>query len=536
MSIEPSLAPARVLVVDDNEIKRYTTCRTLERAGIAVVEATTGEEALRALRVCAERPSVVVLDVKLPDIDGFEVCRRIKADPETASTLVLHLSAHLTTSHDQAMGLEGGADGYLAVPIAAEVLVATVRSLMRLARAEKVARTAERHWTSTFDAIGDAVFLVGADGRVARCNLAAATLLQRSADAILGADLAALLRKSLDIDVGDVFQPSFAGPGPMVMSADVETSAGAWLRVTVDPVDLDQRGGLVCCLSDITARKLLEGRLTAAYEHERRIAESFQRSLVRPRPVEHSHLLIEPLYLPAWDEANVGGDFYDVFPLGPETVALVIADASGKGLAAATRTAEVKYSLRAFLWKGMSPAEALAEMNRLMCHASADADLGSFVTAVLAVIDAAAGDISVCTAGMEPPLLLRNTGEQVTLMQSSTLPLGIDPSVVYTCGHWQMELDDTVLMATDGITEARRGTELFGYARMAEAAGTALGASTLSRMGERIVEQARAFAGGTFHDDVCLLLARRRRNPAGDGGSGCNNKILHSPPPPRQDA
>src|SRR5687768_8372375 len=108
--LEPGAPRARVLVVDDDEVKRYTTVRTLERAGYDVREAKTGAEGLLIAR---ELPDLIVLDVKLPDLDGFEVCRRLKAEPHTHDIPVVHLSAELVQPQDRVRGIEGGADGYL---------------------------------------------------------------------------------------------------------------------------------------------------------------------------------------------------------------------------------------------------------------------------------------------------------------------------------------------------------------------------------------------------------------------------------------
>ena len=85
----PERTDARILLVDDDLAKRYTIAKTLTLAGFEVYEAGSGAE---ALRLVASLPDLVILDVKLPDIDGFEVCRRIKSDPATAAIPVLHIS------------------------------------------------------------------------------------------------------------------------------------------------------------------------------------------------------------------------------------------------------------------------------------------------------------------------------------------------------------------------------------------------------------------------------------------------------------
>ncbi|WP_088892046.1 hybrid sensor histidine kinase/response regulator [Leptolyngbya ohadii] len=117
-----------VLTVDDNEATRYMVARMLRQAGFEVKEAATGEE---ALRLAAEQPDLILLDVKLPDISGLEVCRRIKNNPITAGIPVLHLSANFVSPASKAEGLEGGADGYLTQPIEPMELVAAVRAFLR---------------------------------------------------------------------------------------------------------------------------------------------------------------------------------------------------------------------------------------------------------------------------------------------------------------------------------------------------------------------------------------------------------------------
>ncbi len=116
---------------------------------------------------------------------------------------------------------------------------------------------------------------------------------------------------------------------------------------------------------DVTERRRLEGQIAAAYERERRIAETLQRSLLLQKPdLTFPGLETDALHEVALEEATVGGDFFDVFALSDDKVALVVGDASGKGLAAAARTVEVKYALRAFLREYPYPARTLARLNQ----------------------------------------------------------------------------------------------------------------------------------------------------------------------------
>ena len=121
--------PPLVLVVDDNEAIRYSFCRTLRRAGIETLEAGTGEQALNA--VGRRKPDLIVLDLKLPDMSGYEVGRRIKSDPASRHILVLHASASFVDAESRLRALES-ADGYLAQPVSSDELLATVRAMLRI--------------------------------------------------------------------------------------------------------------------------------------------------------------------------------------------------------------------------------------------------------------------------------------------------------------------------------------------------------------------------------------------------------------------
>lgn len=124
-----TLNKKKILVVDDTEATRYAISRTLAKDGYEIVEAANGRDALRLVQ--SEQPDLVTLDIHLPDILGFEVCRQIKANPATAHIPVLQVSASYITSKDRIHGLEGGADSYLTHPFEPPVLIATVRALLR---------------------------------------------------------------------------------------------------------------------------------------------------------------------------------------------------------------------------------------------------------------------------------------------------------------------------------------------------------------------------------------------------------------------
>ena len=127
--------PDVILNVDDNDAARYVKTRVLRLAGFKVVEASNGADAVALLR--SRNPELVLLDVRLPDMDGRELAAAIKADPSLSRIVVLQTSASHVESKHRIAALDAGADGYLIEPIEAEELVANVRALLRMRRAER---------------------------------------------------------------------------------------------------------------------------------------------------------------------------------------------------------------------------------------------------------------------------------------------------------------------------------------------------------------------------------------------------------------
>ena len=249
-------APQRVLVVDDTEGNRYATSRILRSAGFDVSEAATGRDALDKLR---QHPDLVVLDVNLPDMTGFEVVERMRRIPEHAAIPVLHLSASYTTSADQTHGLEAGADAYLTHPIDPTVFVATTRALLRAGAADRQLHTAAREWQATFDAMTDAVFVLSTDLAVRRANRATYTLLGAEDHEVIGQPLATLLPATFG-EAGAALAGRIAG-GQRLDRANIRLGERTF-SVNTEPVHLEDAGThTVCVMEDVTAR--------IAAEHER---------------------------------------------------------------------------------------------------------------------------------------------------------------------------------------------------------------------------------------------------------------------------
>jgi signal transduction histidine kinase/CheY-like chemotaxis protein len=158
----------RILVVDDEPLLRDITSRLLQGSGYQVAEASTGQECLSS--IAEDRPDLVLLDVVLPDIDGIELCKHIKSDPEQADIYVVLLSSSRTASDVQARGLEEGADGYIARPISNREFLARVQSLLRIKRTEEALRESRQFLQSTLDSLSAHIAILDETGTIVTVN------------------------------------------------------------------------------------------------------------------------------------------------------------------------------------------------------------------------------------------------------------------------------------------------------------------------------------------------------------------------------
>jgi PAS domain S-box-containing protein len=243
-----------VLVVDDNEANRYAVGRTLRAAGFETSEASNGRQAIELART---GPDVMVLDVNLPDVNGYEVVRELRSNPATAMIPVLHLSASYMRDEDMVFGLDNGANAYLTHPIEPTVFVATIRSLLRVRRLEEERAVATAEWQATFDAISDPVLVIDRSGTITRANRAATSTLARRGETILGKRWAVAMVGAYPGLAAAALDRSVARREPSV----AEHAAGdRWLRIALDPMPqgVGFDGSFVCVVTDVTSRKTIE--------------------------------------------------------------------------------------------------------------------------------------------------------------------------------------------------------------------------------------------------------------------------------------
>jgi serine phosphatase RsbU (regulator of sigma subunit) len=205
-----------------------------------------------------------------------------------------------------------------------------------------------------------------------------------------------------------------------------------------------------------------------------------------------------------------GGDFADVVSLLDGCIAHVLGDICGKGLEAAICVPQAMLALRLILSEETRPSAALARLNRYLCGEHLIAAC-QFVALSLVIFNPYTGRVSCSCAGSEPPLILRLQGKSEPILSCGML-LGVDIDTEYEEVDYTLEPGDAILLTTDGTTEARRRnkagkTEFLNYSGVTKLATRAFSRGFApGKVAERVLSGARKFAGGTLHDDACVLV------------------------------
>ncbi len=266
---------ATILNVDVDDSGRYAVTRILRMAGFDVREASNGRD---ALQLAEEQPDLILLDVNLPDIGGFDVCMIIKNNPITSHIPVLHLSATYMDDESKVRGLEI-ADGYLTQPVGPQVLISTIKALLRMKRAEKELRESEEHYRILFDEALDGICLADAEtGIIMNCNQALAALVARERAELIGRPQKILHPPQDDQEtVSPTFKQHLVDKQGQILETQVVTRQGDIREVEIKANLLDIRGRklLQGIFRDITERKRVEEMLR---ESEERFKAQYQGS------------------------------------------------------------------------------------------------------------------------------------------------------------------------------------------------------------------------------------------------------------------
>ena len=378
------LSRCRVLLVDDARTSLDVLVEALQGHHLLSV-ALDGESALRS--IAQTPPDLVLLDLMMPRLDGYEVCKRLREQPATHDLPVIFLSA-LGEAKSKARGFEAGGTDYITKPFEAVEVRARVRSLLK----------------------------------------------------------------------GKMYQDS--------------------------------------------VRANLESELRVAQEIQRGMVPKDFKSLGSGLPID-VHALLEPA-------KEVGGDLYDVFPLGDGRVCIVLGDVSGKGIPAALFMAITATLLRSTARHVQRPEEILSHVNQEL---SRDNPSSMFVTVFCAILDTRTGLLSCASGGHTSPVLVRHGQPPQLLADRPGTLIGIQPDLAFEPREVQLRSGDSLFLYTDGVTEAfDPDHECFGEERLLAALRQV--APSSREMVERVLAAVRKFARGAPQSDDIALLAMRFRPAA----------------------
>lgn len=251
---------AKILVVDDDHAILSATRRTLEAAGYDTLGAPDGEAALQAVR--EYRPDLILLDVNLPHMDGFEVCRRVKADPALADAFVIMLSSIRTDSDSHVDGLDTGADGYIARPIANRELLARVQAMLRIQKVEKALRQSEQRFRSLSENALAGIFIFQ-DGHIVYANPAMANIFGYAPDELVGADPALIVHPDDFAQLMEQIRRRISGEDQNINEFRGLTKTGEIKVVEVlgARAEFDGRPAIIGNILDVTERKRAQEEL-----------------------------------------------------------------------------------------------------------------------------------------------------------------------------------------------------------------------------------------------------------------------------------
>ncbi len=188
-------------------------------------------------------------------------------------------------------------------------------------------------------------------------------------------------------------------------------------------------------------------RLQAAVEHAGDLARALQHALLPSEPPSTPFAAVAGAYRPAETTANVGGDWYDVFPLSAERLMISIGDVTGHGLTAAEVMAQVRHALRAYAFEGHAPADMLTSINRFACGTREDVQC----TAWLGIFDPSTRELVYAGAGHPPAVVL--TADRVEFLPSEAPLLGVWPDVAFPQRAIRLPSGSRLIAYTDGLIE-----------------------------------------------------------------------------------
>ena len=445
----PAPREATILIVEDSPTQALRLQHVLERHDYEVCTAKNGKEALASLRT--RLPTLIISDINMPEMDGYELCRRVKDDAAFKSVPLILLTS-LSDPKDILKGLECGADNFIVKPYDEEFLLSRIQYVLANLELRRQA-----------------------GGKGATEIIFAGHKYQLTTDRIHSIDL---------------------------LLSTYETAVQKNLELSKATEKLAQQA------QELRAKnEQMEGDLAMARE----LQTAF---LPRHYPVFPAHASPERSAIQFCHRyvttAELGGDFFDILAISDTAAGVLICDVMGHGVRSALITAIVRGLVEELKMHAADPGRYLSEINRSLCDILKQTITPIFTTAAYVVADLATGELRYASAGHPAPFhLRRGAGALATLDPpggKSGPALGVFEGASYVTGRQPLASGDMVMLFTDGAYEVEGpGGTFYEKAQMQAAVARRL-AQPAPQLFDELVAEVTAFAHDhAFDDDVCLV-------------------------------
>ena len=401
-----------VLVVDDTPANIQILMETLKHE-YRIIAAVNGERALQ-LAASTPPPDIILLDVMMPEMDGYEVCAKLKSDAKTRDIPIIFITA-MSDTKDETRGLELGAVDYITKPISPPVVMARVKSHLELKQAREILKNQN-----------------------------------------------------------------------VILEQRVEERTKEVLELQKSEFDLR------------VAKEKVENELNIAAQIQKSILPSSF-----PAYPDRNEFELYAFMQPA---RYIGGDFFDFLFIDDNTLALVIADVSDKGVPAALFMMVSRTLIRSLAVDNRSPSAVLEKANNIMCQNN---DSGMFVTVFLAFYDVSNGKLTATNGGHSAGLIIDSEGVSREWTHNHGAALGFMEELPYKEETMDLKVGQTLFLYTDGVTEAMSpGNELFGLDRL-QGLLKRKHDFKLDRLCSDIEISLSEFQEGQQFDDITMLALKR---------------------------
>ncbi|PID56069.1 hypothetical protein CSB45_13310 [candidate division KSB3 bacterium] len=556
----------KVLIADDSPTVIRMLNYMLSSLSCQVLTATDGVEAIKLSY--SELPDLILLDILMPKMTGYQVCRLLKDDPRTKHIPIVMLTAKDQRS-DRFWGLSTGATEYIVKEFEDHRLQETIEQIL----SRECCHTAPGV-SHSVQPVGDVDILSHANdlldrqlfrSTITNCINELARSIQNFDETvssvfkllsrILGFQIGALsVIDSRGADLRLFFYLSEAVGARMFSQVkqalidDISNEASfqdITIKILTGDTGLENEWSLKSfCKSELIGRHAKIGTMfigdyredhfsdedretfsfagseiavvldnARLYDENARIYEDLERELHRAHDIQHlmlpqhnpmeSLLAIEAESISA---KEVGGDYYDFYPLSDHQMLIAIGDVTGKGVPAALMMATIKTALQVRLEMTHDLKTVMSALNRLVCSQASK----QYMTLFLAIIDVKEQIIQYCNAGHNFPILISPQDKSLQYLEEGDLPFGFLEAPKYDAHTHRFKSDDIFFLYTDGVIEARnRDRELYGYPRLEELL-IAHCHEELSTIYLRILESLDEFYQETpLEDDMTMVLVKK---------------------------